>query len=146
MPQAPSIRAGDLIVADADAMATILVVDDEFGISELLEALLTDEGHRVLTATNGRQALERMTEARPDLVISDLMMPVMDGAALLHSMRERSDWREIPFVLMCALPELSIADRVEGYDGFLRKPFRMDDVVRYVDRLLSERPGPHPAP
>lgn len=146
MPMAASIRAGDLIVADADAMATILVVDDEFGISELLEALLTDEGHRVLTATNGRQALERMTEARPDLVISDLMMPVMDGAALLHAMRERGDWREIPFVLMCALPELSIADRVEGYDGFLRKPFRMDDVVRYVDRLLSERPGPHPAP
>ena len=121
-------------------MATILVVDDEFGISELVEALLIDEGHRVLTASNGRQALERMGEARPDLVISDLMMPVMDGAALLRLMRESPEWRDIPFVLMCALPEAHVRDRLVGaYQGFLRKPFRMDDVVHFVDRLLLPR-------
>ncbi|MDA8251631.1 MAG: response regulator [Rhodospirillales bacterium] len=121
-------------------MATILVVDDEFGISELLEALLTDEGHRVLTAANGRQALERMGEARPDLVISDLMMPVMDGATLLRMMRESPEWRDIPFVLMCALPEDHVRDRLVGpYQGFMRKPFRMDDVVDFVDRLLQAR-------
>ena len=123
-------------------MATILVVDDEFGISELLEALLTDEGHRVLTASNGRQGLERMGEARPDLVISDLMMPVMDGATLLRLMRESTEWRDIPFVLMCALPEAHVRDRLVGaYHGFIRKPFRMDEVVDYVDRLLLPSRG-----
>jgi len=121
-------------------MATILVVDDEFGIAELLDALLTDDGHRVLTAANGREALERMGEARPDLVICDLMMPVMDGAALLRALRERMDARQTPFVLMCALPEADVKWRLDGdYQGFLCKPFRIGDVVRFVDRLLAGR-------
>ncbi len=118
-------------------MATILVVDDEFGIGELLEALLEDEGHRVLTAMNGRHALERMAEARPDLVISDLMMPVMDGAALLRAIRDNPDFTGIPFALMCALPEQSITDRVTGYDAFLKKPFKLAAISKLVDSLLK---------
>jgi CheY-like chemotaxis protein len=121
-------------------MATILVVDDEFGIGELLEALLEDDGHRVLTAMNGRHALERIAEAKPDLVISDLMMPVMDGAALLTAMRENAELRSTPFALMCALPETSIADRVSGYDAFLRKPFKLAEISRLVAKLLKQ-PG-----
>jgi CheY-like chemotaxis protein len=121
-------------------MATILIVDDEFGIGELLEALLEDDGHRVLTAMNGRHALERIAEAKPDLVISDLMMPVMDGAALLTAMRENAELRSTPFALMCALPETSIADRVSGYDAFLRKPFKLAEISRLVAKLLKQ-PG-----
>ena len=118
-------------------MATILVVDDEFGIGELLEALLVDDGHRVLTAMNGRHALEKVAEAKPDLVISDLMMPVMDGAALLRALREHAELKDVPFMLMCALPESSIADRVEGYDAFLRKPFRLAEISGLVAGLLK---------
>jgi len=120
-------------------VATILVVDDEFGIGELLEALLQDDGHRVMTAMNGRHALERMGEARPDLVISDLMMPVMDGAALLRAMREHADTKDIPFMLMCALPERSIADRVQGYNAFLRKPFKLAELSSVICDLLKGR-------
>jgi CheY-like chemotaxis protein len=120
-------------------MATILVVDDEFGIGELLEALLQDDGHRVLTAMNGRHALERIAEARPDLVISDLMMPVMDGAALLKTMRESSDLRDIPFAVMCALPENTVADRIGGYDAFLRKPFKLAAISALVQSLLLKQ-------
>jgi CheY-like chemotaxis protein len=127
-------------------MATILVVDDEFGIGELLVALLTDEGHRVLAAVNGRQALERMAEARPDLVISDLMMPVMDGAALVRAIRGRPDWHDIPVVLMCALPEETVRDRLDSYSAFVRKPFRMDEVVALVERLLQPPPRPAAEP
>ena len=61
-------------------MAVILVVDDEIGIANLLADVLSDEGHRVLVAVNGRDALKRAEEERPDLVITDYMMPVMDGA------------------------------------------------------------------
>jgi CheY-like chemotaxis protein len=118
-------------------VATILVVDDEFGIGELLEALLQDDGHRVLTAMNGRHALERMAEARPDLIISDLMMPVMDGAALLKAVREHAEYKETPFMLMCALPEASISDRVQGYDAFLRKPFKLAEMSGVVGELLK---------
>ncbi len=118
-------------------MATILVVDDEFGIGELLEALLEDDGHRVLTAMNGRHGLERMAESKPDLVISDLMMPVMDGAGLLRAMRENTELKAVPFILMCALPEDTIADRISGYDAFIRKPFKLANISALVDRLLK---------
>ncbi len=122
-------------------MATILVVDDEFGIGELLEALLQDDGHRVLTAMNGRHALERIAEAKPDLVISDLMMPVMDGAALLAALRENAELKDLPFMLMCALPETSITDRVSGYDAFLRKPFKLAEISVQVANLLKPSDG-----
>lgn len=125
-------------------MATILVVDDEFGIGELLEALLQDDGHHVLTAMNGRHALERIAESKPDLVISDLMMPVMDGAALLRSLRDNTELRQIPFMLMCALPEERIADRVQGYDSFLRKPFKLAEISQRVAELLRRAPATEP--
>ena len=64
-------------------MAVVLVVDDEFGITDLLEDVLSDEGHRVLAASNGKQALERAAAERPDLVLTDYMIPVMDGVALI---------------------------------------------------------------
>ncbi len=118
-------------------MATVLVVDDEFGIGELLEALLQDEGHRVLTAIHGRHALERMAVARPDLVISDLMMPVMDGAALLRAMRDNAEFANIPFVLMCALPESAVRERVQGYTAFLRKPFKLAAISALTASLLE---------
>jgi CheY-like chemotaxis protein len=119
-------------------MATILVVDDEFGIGELLEALLEDGGHRVLTAINGRNAMEKMAEAKPDLVISDLMMPVMDGGALLRAMRDNPEFEQVPFALMCALPEPTIADRISGYDAFLRKPFKLAEISALVAGLLQQ--------
>ena len=93
-------------------MLTILVVDDEFGIGEVLEAILTDEGYRVVTAINGHHALERLAGNRIDLVLSDLMMPVMDGAVLFKALQADARYAGIPFVLMCSLPEANIADRI----------------------------------
>ena len=72
------------------AMATVLVVDDEFGIAELFEAILTDVGHRVLTAINGKHGLEVLAEEHADLVFLDYMMPVMTGAAMLAAHGGRS--------------------------------------------------------
>jgi CheY-like chemotaxis protein len=118
-------------------MKTILVVDDEFGIGEVLEAILTDEGYRVLTAINGQQALERLAGNRIDLVISDLMMPVMDGAALLERLRGIDRYRDIPFILMCSLPEEATIGRVSGYAAFLRKPFRVPELVSVISLILD---------
>ena len=101
-------------------MAVVLVVDDEFGVANLLEDVLQDEGHRVLTASNGRQALERMAAEKPDLIFTDYMMPVMDGAAMLSAMAANPDWKDIPVVLMSSLPEAAVAERCDGYTVFLR--------------------------
>ena len=118
-------------------MAIVLVVEDEFGIAELFDALLTDEGYRVLTAMNGRQGLERLVQERPDLVFLDYMMPVMDGSAMLAAMRANPALREIPVVMMSSMPEASVAERCSGYVTFMRKPFRIAELVALVRRLLA---------
>lgn len=118
-------------------MATVLVVDDEYGIAELLEAVLVDEGHRVLTASNGKHALEVMEAGRPDIVFLDYMMPIMDGAALLVRMRASADLRETPVVLMSSIPEAAVAERCDGYVLFLRKPFNVFQVIELVDRFID---------
>ena len=119
-------------------MATVLVVEDEFAIADLLEMVLTDEGHRVLTAANGRQALERLAEGpRPDLVITDYMMPVLDGAGLLRAMRENEAQRDIPCIVMSSMPEANVRERIDGYVAFVRKPFDLDAIVQLVATILD---------
>ena len=125
-------------------MGTVLVVDDEFGIAELIDAVLTDEGHRVLTAANGRQGLEKLATEPLDLVFLDYMMPIMDGAAVLRSIVDDPSWRNIPVVLMSSVPESTVADRCSGYATFMRKPFRIGDVIalamRFIPRSSSRGP------
>ena len=119
-------------------MATVLIVEDEFAIAGLLEMVLADEGHRVLTAANGRQGLERLAEGpRPDLVISDYMMPVLDGAGLLRAMRESEAQRDIPCIVMSSMPEANVRERIDGYEAFVRKPFDLAAMVQLVATILD---------
>jgi CheY-like chemotaxis protein len=118
-------------------MALILVVDDEFGIAKLLQDVLVDEGHGVMLATNGRQALEKAAEERPDLVITDFMMPVMDGASLVRALAADPALRSIPVAIMSAMPEAAVAARCSGYALFVRKPFRIFDVIDLIMGLLD---------
>lgn len=120
-------------------MAIVLIVDDEFGIATLLKDVLEDEGHRSILAANGRQALEKAGETRPDLVITDFMMPVMDGAALIDSLSNHPELKKIPIILMSSLPEPTVAERCSGYASFLRKPFKILEVIDLVEDLLAKR-------
>lgn len=119
-------------------MATVLVVDDEFGIAELLDAILTDKGHRVLTAINGKHGLEMLAQEPVDLVFLDHMMPVMNGAAMLAALLATPGLRRVPVVMMSAMLEVRIAERCSGYSAFLRKPFRIGQVLALTSRLLGE--------
>ena len=119
-------------------MGTVLVVDDEFGIAELIEAVLSDEGHRVLTAANGRRGLDMMAGQAPDLVFLDYMMPVLDGAGTLRGMAENSALGSVPVVMMSSMPESSVAERCAGYAAFLRKPFKIAELVRLAERLITK--------
>jgi CheY-like chemotaxis protein len=119
-------------------VATVLVVDDEFGIGEILEAILGDEGHQVVLAMNGRQALEKLASEPVDLVISDYMMPIMDGASLYKALRQNPQLDGCAFVFMSSLPEASVVDGLNGYDGFLRKPFRIPAVIATVEQALKK--------
>jgi len=119
-------------------MTTVLVVEDEFGIAELLDAVLTEEGYQVLTAMNGREGLDLLAHEQPELVLSDYMMPVMDGAALLSRMQAEPALQGIPVVMMSSMPEAAVATRCAGYAAFLRKPFKLFEVVDVVKRLVGD--------
>ncbi len=122
-------------------MRTILVVDDEFGLVDVLVAFLEAEGYRVVTGANGRRGLERLTEQKPDLVISDFMMPLMDGAQMATQMRADPEHRDIPIIMMSAAPESAVRKRFEGYQAFLRKPFPMPALLDQVREILGEQPA-----
>jgi CheY-like chemotaxis protein len=113
-------------------MKTVLVVDDEVAIAEVLEAILTDAGYRAILASNGKQALERINEDMPDLILTDFMMPVLGGAGLIAALNARPDHRRIPVIMMSSLPESAIKGRCDGYAAFLRKPFKINDVHQIV--------------
>lgn len=123
---------------------TVLIVEDEFAIAELLEMVLTDEGYRVLTAANGRQGLQRLAQdPRPDLIISDYMMPILDGAEMLRAMRKIELQRDIPCIVMSSIPEATVQERIGNYAAFVRKPFQLAAMIQLVAAVLAAtRPEP----
>jgi len=121
-------------------MQTVLVVDDEFGVAEVLQSILEDEGYRVATAINGKQALTRLSEFTPDLIMLDYMMPIMDGTQTLAAIRNNTAFAKIPVIMMSSLEEVSVRETGTDYDRFLRKPFRARAVVQTVAQLLEHPP------
>lgn len=117
-------------------MRTVLVVDDEFGVAEVLDAVLTDAGFCVTTAANGRQALACIAEQRPDLVLLDYMMPVLDGAGVLHALAADRSADGLPVVVMSALPEEAVSVVTRRYEAFLRKPFRIRSILAAVGQAM----------
>jgi CheY-like chemotaxis protein len=120
-------------------MAKILVVDDEFGIGELLRELLSDEDHDVTLAINGRQGLEQITKEPPDLVFVDFMMPVLNGAGMLKAMAADPAMAQIPVIIMSSLPEATVSERAEGHVAFVRKPFQVETILEVTATALAGR-------
>jgi CheY-like chemotaxis protein len=123
------------------ARKTILVVDDEFGILEVLEAILSDAGFKVISAMNGQEAIALLQEEVPDLVIVDFMMPLLDGAGVIKAMRADGRLGRVPVLLASALPEQTISERCTGYDAFLRKPYKTEKLMEEISRLLKLPPA-----
>ena len=111
-------------------MTTILIVEDEAPIREVLAETLRDEGYAVFVASNGAAALVIVAERRPDLVLTDVMMPGLDGLGLLRRLRADSGTAAIPVVVTSAAQHPSPGD----LDGakFLPKPYDLDDLLRAV--------------
>ena len=115
--------------------ASILIVDDEFGLAEMLRDMLRDAGFEVTLAINGRLALEILDEGKVDLVLTDMMMPVMDGAELAAAMRGDSKHRDTPIIMMTSLP--TARPQPEGlFDAVLRKPFTPDVLLETLGSCL----------
>jgi two-component system KDP operon response regulator KdpE len=113
----------------------ILVVDDDNNIIELLSSTLSLEGWQVLSATNGMEALKKAEEILPDLVLLDIMMPVMDGFEICRRLRQRS---QIPIIALSARAD--VGDKIKclnlGADDYVTKPFRVDELIARINATL----------
>ena len=116
---------------------TILIVDDEFGVLEVLEFILSDAGYTVVSALNGQDALARLKETRPDLAIVDFMMPIIDGSGVIKAIRSDERLRDMPIILASALPEATIRERCTDFNSFLRKPYRTEQMMEEIARLID---------
>ena len=115
----------------------MLVVEDEWVIAEVLAATLSDAGYRVLTAANGRQGLARLAEVRPDVILLDTMMPLLDGPGMLAALAADPIHRDIPVIMMSSLGEAAVARLAQGYRAFLGKPFLGPELFRTIERVLE---------
>ena len=117
-------------------MPNLLIVEDDRALNKLMETVLTKNGYTVLTAANGEQALHRLEEAHVDLIISDIMMPVMDGYALVDSLRQADYSMPILFVTAKG----AIQDKSRGFnagvDDYMVKPIDINELVLRVSALL----------
>lgn len=118
----------------------LLLVDDEPGVLESVKAYLEyDETFQVQTATNANEAWELLQQEQPDLVISDVMMPQVDGYQFLKKLREDPRFKTLPVVFLTARGMTS--DRIQGYqagcDAYLPKPFDPDELEAIVKNLLE---------
>ncbi len=117
-------------------MANILLVEDNTEMRLLLQEILEWGGHHVRCGRSGEDGLRTLTEAAtPDLIISDLMMPGMDGFTFLQRVRQDARWAQVRFVMMSANPQDDRLQnpRQDGFDGVLPKPFSLEDL----DALLA---------
>jgi CheY-like chemotaxis protein len=115
-----------------------LVVDDDPSVRELLQAVLKGAGYQVLTAADGQEALARLSVVVPDMIISDGMMPVMDGPELFRIVKRDPLLGRIPYVVVSGAQNRRIKEQLfHGLiDAFLIKPFDNGEVLRTVERFL----------
>jgi two-component system response regulator MprA len=117
---------------------TVLVVDDEIAITESLCDLLADAGHEAVAAGNGQEGLEAFEKKRPDLVVTDVMMPKLDGRQMVREIRSRPGGRDVAIILMSAARGIATDEGI-GHDVFLEKPFGLDEFLDHVNRLTTRR-------
>jgi DNA-binding NarL/FixJ family response regulator len=119
----------------------VLLVDDEPGLLEAVQAYLEDSGLEVNVASNAQEGWEKLEQSPPDLVISDIMMPQVDGYQFLQQIREDPRYKTLPVVFLTARG--MTGDRIAGYqagiDAYISKPFDPEELVAVVNNLLSRR-------
>ncbi len=119
----------------------ILVVDDSPAIRQMVESGLAQAGFRVVTAANGKEGLKKLADTRPDLILSDIDMPVMNGFDFCEAVHQDSQYVAIPFVVMSANGNVGYMRRMiqRGAAAYLVKPFNMDELAILIEKILSDQ-------
>ena len=121
----------------------ILAVDDEKHIVRLVQVNLERAGYEVVTANDGKEALQKVQDENPDLVVLDVMMPYMDGFEVLQNLRRNPSTRDIPVIMLTA--KAQDADVFKGWqsgvDCYLTKPFNPMELLSFVKRIFDSMDG-----
>lgn len=116
----------------------ILLVDDEVKLAANLKVFLEINGYEVNMAHNGKEGIEAALNNPPDLIISDVMMPVMDGYTMLKEIKVEPKLQNIPVIMLTAKDGLSDLCEIEGSAQFLVKPFDLNMLLEVVKKYLPE--------
>ncbi len=119
-------------------MANILIIEDELSVRENLAELLNAEGYTVSTAENGLVGFTAALKCKPDLIISDINMPVVDGHDALSAIRKNPHLQSVPFIFISASANCSdyLLGKSQGANHYLTKPFTHKDVLKVVEASL----------
>lgn len=120
-------------------MGKILAVDDDLGILKVVKFLLEKQGHDVVAAEDGAQALEAVNDGQFDLLLLDLGLPEVDGLEVYKQIKENPDLSALKIIIMSGNDEESSKKRSElsGEQEFIQKPFQSDDLIARVNAILS---------
>ena len=120
----------------------ILVADDEQQLALAVKIRLQSKGYQVVTAHDGQAALELATQERPDLIILDVLMPIMDGYSCLRELNARFGRGKIPIIILTARDRMKDLFELEGIEDYVIKPFDHDDLLVRIDRAFKRRAAP----
>jgi DNA-binding response OmpR family regulator len=136
---APLIATAHEATLVATGRSKILIVDDEPLNVDYLEQELEDRGYETISAANGQEALEKVAAEAPDLILLDVMMPVLDGFTVCRILKDHEETRLIPIIIMTALD--AVADRIQGIkagaDDFLTKPVHEEELFARIETALK---------
>ena len=132
-----------------DNKQKILIVDDEPHILTVLQVGVEESGYNVVTAVNGQEGFVKAMKEQPDLIISDVLMPVMDGFGFYKELKKSQHTSKIPIIILTARGKMEDTFKVMGVEGFVAKPFEAKTLIDKIDALLNQRksqPAENPSP
>jgi CheY-like chemotaxis protein len=115
----------------------VLIVDDEFGLADITADLLVERGYEAAIEINGKLGLQSLHQRRADIVVTDLMMPIMNGPEMIRRMRADPELANIPTILMSALPEAAPIDGNGLHDALIVKPYKIAELLALIEKLTK---------
>jgi len=123
----------------------ILVADDEAQLALAIKIRLQSKGYEVLTASDGRAALDLAVKEQPDLILLDVMMPTMDGYSCLRELNTKLGRGKVPIIILTARDRMKDLFELEGIEDYVVKPFDHEDLMVRIERAFKRRASKAPA-
>ncbi len=117
----------------------ILIADDEQQLALALKIRLQSQGYEVTTVSDGQQAVAHAVNEKPDLIILDVLMPVMDGYSCVRELNTKLGRNKVPIVILTARERMKDLFELEGIEDYVIKPFDHDDLLLRIDRIFKRR-------